>query len=482
MPPHFSAHNRVARCDLFVQPALLMVTRIAPTPASTSASTPTPTPAKAARALAAKLASPLKHLRASDLRAAAQLATTATGSVARIAEGVNQAVWSTLGAPGGKAAGTTRGITGMVFQSVQGITSLVGKGVDTALAKLVPYIEQSIEQSIQANDTTASSPQREAVLAALNGVLGDHLAATGNALATPMALRHQGQPLAWHAMPAKAQVSGKVIVLVHGLCMNDLQWHTTHIDTNTDPRSAGASTTVDHGTTLATALKATPLYLRYNTGLHTSTNGHALSAQLAQLLAHWPKPITELTIVVHSMGGLVTRSAVHSAQQGHAEWLRKLKSIVFLGTPHHGAPLEKAGNWVDIILGSTPYSKPFAKLAQLRSAGITDLRYGHLLDTDWQGKDRFRRQPDSRQHVPLPSHVACYTMAGTVAGQRSAVAQRLLGDGLVTLPSALGQHTDTQRSLSFAKTAQYVAYRTNHMQLLSSPEVGAQLVRWLVAK
>ncbi len=451
-----------------------MVTRITPASTFPTASTSASTPAKAARALATQLASPLKHLRACDLRAAAQLATTATGSVARIAECVNQAVWSTLGAPGGKAAGTTRGITGMVFQSVQGITSLVGKGVDTALAKLVPYIEQSL----QANDTTASSPQREAVLAALNGVLGDHLAATGNALATTMALHYQGQPLNWQAMPAKAQVSGKVIVLVHGLCMNDLQWRTTHIG----PTSPRAATTVDHGTTLATALKATPLYLRYNTGLHTSTNGHALSAQLAQLLAHWPKPITELTIVAHSMGGLVTRSAVHTAQQGQAAWLGKLKSIVFLGTPHHGAPLEKAGNWVDIILGSTPYSKPFAKLGQLRSAGITDLRYGHLLGVDWQGKDRFRRQPDSRQHVPLPSHVACYTVAGTVAGQRSAVAERLLGDGLVTLPSALGQHTDPQRSLGFAKTAQHIAYRTNHMQLLSSPQVGAQLVRWLTAK
>jgi pimeloyl-ACP methyl ester carboxylesterase len=416
---------------------------------------------------ASSLAAPLKHLRPSDLRAAAQLATTATQGVARIAEGVNQAVWSTLGAPSGKAVDQTRSITGLVFKSVQGITGLVGKGIDTALAKLQPYIEPA-EHS--------STPEREAVLAALNGVLGDHLAASGNALATPMSLRYQGRALNFHAMPPKIDVSSKVVLLIHGLCMNDLQWRSVH--------AAGTANeqVVDHGASLAAAMGATPLYLRYNTGLHTSVNGRTLSALLDQLVQHWPKRITQLTIVVHSMGGLITRSAVHVAQQDKAAWLKKLKSIAFLGTPHHGAPLEKAGNWVDIILGSTPYSKPFAKLGQLRSAGITDLRYGHVADEDWQGKDRFRRQPDSRLLVPLPEGVACYTVAGTIAAKRSALAERSVGDGLVTLPSALGQHADAARHLKFPKASQTITYRTNHLQLLSSPEVGAQLIKWLAPR
>jgi pimeloyl-ACP methyl ester carboxylesterase len=419
-----------------------------------------------ASSITSAAAKPLKHLHPSDLRAAAQLATTATASVARMAEGVNQAVWSTLGAPSGKTADQTRGITGLAFQSVQGITALVGKGLDTAFAKLAPFIARP-------DATPVPSQTREAVLAALNGVLGDHLAATGNALATQMTLRFDGSALDWQAMPPKTKVTGKVLLLVHGLCMNDLQWRNVHA-----AGTAGARV-VDHGATLATALGYTPVYLRYNTGLHTSVNGHELSEQLAQLVQHWPKRISDLTIVVHSMGGLVTRSAVHTAQATQAAWIKKLKSIVFLGTPHHGAMLEKAGNWVDIILGSTPYSKPFAKIAQLRSAGITDLRYGHVLDADWVGKDRFRRQPDSRQIVPLPAGLACYTVAGTTAAQRSTLSDRLVGDGLVTLPSALGQHTDASRSLVFAKASQRIVYRTNHMQLLSSDEVGAQLVAWL---
>jgi hypothetical protein len=48
--------------------------------------------------------STLKHLRPSDARAVVQLAAQATQGVARIAEGVHQSVWATLGAPPGKTA------------------------------------------------------------------------------------------------------------------------------------------------------------------------------------------------------------------------------------------------------------------------------------------------------------------------------------------------------------------------------------------
>jgi len=411
---------------------------------------------------------PLQHLRASDLRGVAQLATQATAGVTRIAEGVHQSVWKTLGAPGGKTPSQTRGITGLVYKSVQGITQLVGNSLDAVLGKLQPLFDA-------ADNAKPGTPEREAVLAALNGVMGDRLADSGNPLATTMSLRHRGLPLnkgqKWQPLPPDLPTTGKVLLLIHGLCMNDLQWQTE------------GDTPHDHGTALAQELGYTPLYLRYNTGLHTSQNGHELSRLLELLVNHWPVPIENLTIVAHSMGGLVTRSAVHSAGRrsgkAAARWPAHLKNIVFLGTPHHGAPLERAGNWVDVLLGSTPYSAPFAKLAQLRSAGITDLRYGHVADEDWQGHDRFRKKPDSRQPMPLPDGVACYTVAATTAAKRSLLADRLLGDGLVPLHSALGQHDDPKRSLTFAKHAQWIAYRMNHMQLLGSPDVTKQLLAWL---
>ncbi len=404
---------------------------------------------------------PLKHLRTSDIRGAAQMATQATAGVTRIAEGVHRSVWGTMGIPGGKEPGLTRGITALVYRCVHDGTLLLGKGLDTVLATLEPFLES-------AEKAKPETPERERMLAALNGVIGDRLVADGSPFATPMTVRFRGKELSGQIPPPASEVTGKVLLLIHGLCMNDLQWRVQHKDEG-----------FDHGEALERTLGYTPVYLRYNSGLHTSQNGRELAAQLEQLVTFWPVPIEELTVVAHSMGGLLTRSAFHYATQETLSWPAHLKHIVFLGTPHHGAPLERAGNWVDVILGSTPYSAPFAKLGQLRSPGITDLRYGHILDEDWQGHARFQRRPDSRKPVPLPEGVACFTVAATTAAKRSPLADRLIGDGLVPLNSALGNHKDAPRNLRFSDDSQLIVYRTNHLELLSSPAVSGQMMEWL---
>ncbi len=408
-----------------------------------------------------KSRNPFKHLRTSDIRGIAQLATQATEGVTRIVEGVHQSVWSTLGVTGGKSPGQTGGITGLVYTSIRGINQLLGEGVGTALAGLESLLERG-------EGAEPGTPQRERVLAALNGVMGDRLATGNSPFATPMTMWHRGEMLAWPDPLSLSEATAKVVVLIHGLCMNDLQWHTRH-----------DGQVVDHGEALASALGYTPIYLRYNSGLHTSHNGRELSAQLEQLVTNWPTPIDDLTVVAHSMGGLLARSAFHSAEQEDLCWPDHLKNMVFLGTPHHGAPLEKAGNWIDIILGSTPFTAPFTRLGQLRSSGITDLRYGNLLDEDWHGHDRFHHTPDNRQIVPLPEGVACFTVAATTAAKSSPLADRLTGDGLVPVRSALGQHDDPRRALAFARASQRTEHSTNHLGLLSSPEVTRQLVRWL---
>lgn len=370
------------------------------------------------------------HVQPSDLRGFARMAKDATTGLTDLVEAMHGAIARPAG---------TRGITGFVYKSIRGVTRLAGGGVDALLAMLKPTLQGR-----------TSSPGREVVLAALNGVLGDYLAASGNPLAIEMSLRRNGIPLT----PTKR--GGKILVLVHGLCMSDLQW-----------KRKGH----DHGACLARDLGYAPVYVHYNSGLHVSTNGRAFAAMLEQLVKASASPIEEFVIVAHSMGGLVTRSACHyGAQAGHA-WPAHLKSIVFLGTPHHGAPLERGGNWVDIILGATPYAAPFARLGRIRSAGITDLRYGNLLDEDWAGRDRFARARDARLHVPLPEGVRCYAIAALTSRKRSDLKDRLLGDGLVPLASALGQHKRAARCLAFPRRRQWIGRGMNHLDLLSSPTV-----------
>jgi hypothetical protein len=396
-----------------------------------------------------------------DLRALLQLATQATAGVTDIVEGVHQSIWTTLGFPAA-GPGRARGLTGLAYRGVHAVNRSLGATGDRLLGAA---------QGLLPASTRPDSRRRQVLLAALNGVIGDRLAADGNPLAIPMSIRHRGAPLDLDRLDALPAPGSRLLLLVHGLCMNDLQW-----------QSRRDGVTVDHGQTLAEAHGYTPLYLRYNSGLHISQNGRELATRLEQLLATWPVPIERFCVIGHSMGGLVMRSAVHHAQAERARWLDRLDDIVFLGTPHHGAPLERAGNWVDSLLASTPYSAPIARLGHLRSAGITDLRHGHLLDQDWQGRERFRRSTDPRLPVPLPERVRCHALAAVIADKRGLLAERLTGDGLVPLHSALGRHDDPARTLDFPKSSQHVIHGINHLALLRHPEVGERLRGWLAPR
>ena len=366
------------------------------------------------------------------------------------------------------------GIAGLVYRGIHGTTGLVGQGVDAMLVGL---------QALPANplpglDEALDGPGRDALVAALNGVIGDHLERTGNPLAIRMQLLRQGDRFDSAALPLAGP---HVLLLIHGLCMNDRQW------------TRGGH---DHGQALAQALGCTPVYARYNSGLHISTNGRQLAMQLERLLADWLVPVQTLSIIGHSMGGLVARSAVHQATQAGMAWPQRLRHLVFLGTPHHGAPMERGGNWLHRGLGLSPYSAPFARLSGLRSAGITDLRHGNLLDEDW-ADSRFA-QRDTRSALPLPTGVACYAVAGTLGPApdsgdpdavrftgRATVARLLagdwLGDGLVPVASALGRHAKPTRDLHIPASHLAIVRGVHHLDLLASKQVYRELRRWLAS-
>jgi len=392
----------------------------------------------------------------SDLRGAARLAADATAGLTDLVEAMHERIARLPGRPAPALGGRTSGLTGLVYKTVRGVTRLVGGSVESLLGLLVPAL-----------GSDGPVPEREAVIAALNGVLGDHLAATTNPLATPMALRRDGRVLPLETVALAATLpdaSGKVLVLIHGLCMNDLQW----------TRDGH-----DHGKAVGQALGFTPVYLHYNSGLHISINGRALAQQLERLVDAWPRPVERVALLGHSMGGLLARSALYYGVQAGHRWPARLSDMLFLGTPHHGAPLERAGHWIDILLDATPYAAPFARLGKVRSAGITDLRHGNLLDDDWMGRDRFARHADARQPVPLPAGVRCCTVASSIGVQTGGLKDRLLGDGLVPLDSALGRHAISARCLAFAEERQWIGHGINHLDLLKAPEVYAQLLRWL---
>ena len=387
-----------------------------------------------------------RALRLSDLHGAVRLGIDATAGITDLVEAMHAAISRPDLGIRSAASERTSGITGLVYRSIRGVTGLTSAGLNAVLARQdVGYERTSVE--------------REAVIAALNGVLGDHLATTGNPLAIPMRLHHAGMPLTLQ-MDALSQsipdAGPRLLVLVHGLCMNDLQW----------TRDGH-----DHGAMLAEAFGYTPLYLHYNTGRSIAQNGRCFAELLETLRAQWPTSVDEITLIGHSMGGLLARSACHyAAAHGH-DWTVSLRNLICMGSPHHGAPLERGGRWVDLVLGATPFAAPLARVGKLRSAGITDLRHGHALSA------HSRHRP-----LPLPARVRCYAMAATTGLRRGDLKDRLIGDGLVPVASALGHHPDPDRVIGFAKSRQWIGYGMNHLDLLSHPDVADRLLRWLARR
>ncbi len=192
------------------------------------------------------------------------------------------------------------------------------------------------------------------------------------------------------------------------------------------------------------------------------------------MVTEWPVPLEELVLVGHSMGGLVARSACHVGEAAGHMWRKRLRTLVCIGSPHHGAPLERGGNWIDVLLGISRYSAPLSSLGKLRSAGVTDMRYGTVRDEDWQGRDRFARTTAPKR-LPLPDGVRCYAMAATLSAAPRERGKKLRSDGMVPVDSALGRHKKPSLALGFPEDHQWVGYGMGHLDLLSSPEVYERL-------
>jgi len=397
----------------------------------------------------------------SMLKSTSRLVIDALISMTDVVESMHQRIspLSKSATPVGNERG--RGISGLVYNSIRSITALVGKSLDKPLA----LIEQQMEQS-------PPSQGGQALISALNGILGDHLVKRESHLALPMTLRLDDQQLDYETLAKSIQQSqGKLLIMVHGLCMNDVQW--THAGHN-------------HGKRLANELDYALAYLRYNSGQHISDNGKAFSQVLENVLthalAHDNMLRLDISIIGHSMGGLVSRSAYHEAQALGHKWPDYCENLFFLGSPLHGAPLEKAGNWLDMLLGIHQYTAPLKRLTQIRSAGITDLRHGNILETDWQTRNRFDFSRDKRTPLPLPPGVKCYALASTIAAQANKIGDQLIGDGLVPLDSALGRHENKAFNLHFPVERQWVGRDINHMQLLSNTEVYRAIKNWLASE
>lgn len=281
---------------------------------------------------------------------------------------------------------------------------------------------------------------------ALRGVFGDKLP---KAWRGQMQFAEQGKLLG-----DRPVVSGvHACVLVHGSADTELGWQ-------------GPPGELDYGQRLLLDFNTRPLYVRYNSGLAIHENGAQLSRLLSGLMQK-NKSLRTLTLIGHSMGGLVIHAAIFDAQARRLAWAEKVKRVFLLGTPHAGAPLAKLAEKTEQLLQfiPNPVSLIGASVIGLRSKGLKDLSKG-------------QKGISVNDPVLLP-HADYVFVAGGLSGKAGSLWNRLIGDGMVRQASALPAG-ETEVSAWKALLGRFARRRAvsvetvagiGHLALRNSPEV-----------
>src|SRR5436190_1959071 len=346
-------------------------------------------------------------------------------------------------------------ITGAVYAGLKGSVVGIGRVADAGLARRPRVV--------------STTPRGAAVVAAINGLIGDTLERRQSSLHQPMALRVGGEPVGVSRAELAAaypQAGSRIVVFLHGLMETEFSW-------SWGSRATGES----YGTLLERELGITPVYVRYNSGRRISENGRSLADLLEQVVAAWPVPVSEVALIGHSMGGLVARSGAYQAELERKVWSTLVRQIVSIGTPHMGAPLEQAVHYASAGLNVLPETRPFSRFLRRRSGGIRDLRQGSLVDRDWRDRDPDVLRVEACEEVPLLRDAThCFVTATITRSPRHPLG-RLIGDYLVLQPSGSGR--SRTRRLAFDEEYGHHVGGAHHFALLNHLAVYDKLRAWL---
>jgi pimeloyl-ACP methyl ester carboxylesterase len=219
--------------------------------------------------------------------------------------------------------------------------------------------------------------------------------------------------------------------------------------------------------------------VRYNSGRHISHNGRTFAALLADLHREWPVPVTEIAVIGHSMGGLIARSACHYGAGSDAT--AAVRHVVSLGAPHAGSWLERVAHATRASLRRLPETRALGDALGARSAGVRDLFHGYLVDEDWAQYDPDALVCALGTEIPFLDCANHYFVAATLTRDPDSRVANVIGDMLVSRPSAWGERRRGER-LRFDLDNYRSVGPANHFDLLNHPAIGDQLVAWLGAR
>lgn len=180
----------------------------------------------------------------------------------------------------------------------------------------------------------------------------------------------------------------------------------------------------------------------YDWRLDLQRTAQQLAARLDQAHADGA---TEIVLVAHSMGGLVTRLVLESGDYDDRPWFKAIRMFIAIATPHQGAPLA------------------LARVLGLDSAmGISEGDFRRIANDD--------RYPSAYQLLPAPTEPCCWDMDDLTVGvvdiydpvqaERLDMNPRLLARARA-LHAKLGRRPPDVRYFYFAATGHETVTRVN---------------------
>ncbi|AZG44457.1 esterase/lipase family protein [Gordonia insulae] len=362
----------------------------------------------------------------------------------------------------GVFAGLDRALGGW-SRSARTIHDAISMAVYTTTAESVEIAGGLAELAADTAGEVPSQTRRgAAAIGFLNGLIGDQLADERSPLATEMSLRSGGVRVATTAddlARAYPDATGHITVFLHGLMETEYAW------------DFGGQAT--YGARLRADIGSTEVLIRYNSGRHISDNGRDLAQLLADIVLLWPVPVTSVSLIGHSMGGLVLRSACHTGVESGAYWPSLVRHTVCLGTPHLGAPMAKGVHVATAALRATAMTRPFGDFLGRRSDGVRDLLHGTITADGRNVVDRDAIRQPAVDNPPLMHTARHLFVTASITHDPDHPVGRLIGDGLVRGSSGRGR--DRIRHIGFHGDDGLHIGGAHHFTLLNDDEVH----RWL---
>ena len=382
-------------------------------------------------------------MRADEARALGTLAGgVIAGTASRVSE-VHEAVVARTPARRGPVGTVHRAIARPVYASVRGLGTAIATAAGTGVGATRPPSAPPL----------ADSPAAALALGALSGITGDRVERDHPPLAPVMGVRAGGRAVAAEPRALAAAFPGagpRVAVFVHGLCETEAAWR----------MFAPPEGPATYGDRLRADFGHTPVYVRYNSGLAVRENGRRLADLLDAVVAGWPVAVEDVLVMGHSLGGLVAMQACHDADRRGLAWVRALRHVVCLASPHHGAPLAKGVHVAAAALARVPETRAFARILDLRSAGVRDLRHGSV------------------EEIPFVAGATYYAVSATVTHDPAHPFGRIAGDLLVRHESASGRGP-RGRHVPFEVRHGHHAGGLHHFHVVNDPDVYGRLRAWL---